>query len=72
MSALELRNQGNKLFAARKYDDAIACYTKAIVSDGSRKTSETLGCAFLLFSEAFVCICFVSESSRLYLIPLPQ
>uniref|UniRef100_A0A0B6Z3I4 E3 ubiquitin-protein ligase CHIP n=1 Tax=Arion vulgaris TaxID=1028688 RepID=A0A0B6Z3I4_9EUPU len=33
MSALELRNQGNKLFAARKYDDAIACYTKAIIKN---------------------------------------
>ncbi|KAI8796751.1 E3 ubiquitin-protein ligase CHIP [Biomphalaria glabrata] len=35
MSALELRNQGNKLFAARKYDDAIACYTKAIIKNPS-------------------------------------
>ncbi|XP_059144181.1 E3 ubiquitin-protein ligase CHIP-like [Physella acuta] len=33
MSALELRNQGNKLFQARKYDDAIACYTKAIIKN---------------------------------------
>lgn len=33
MSASELKNQGNKLFAARKYDDAIACYTKAIIKN---------------------------------------
>ncbi|BFZ17495.1 hypothetical protein BsWGS_20534 [Bradybaena similaris] len=33
MSALELRNQGNRLFAARKYDDAINCYTKAIIKN---------------------------------------
>jgi STIP1 homology and U-box containing protein 1 len=29
---VELKNQGNKLFAARKFDDAISCYSKAIVS----------------------------------------
>ncbi|KAK6187451.1 hypothetical protein SNE40_005478 [Patella caerulea] len=33
MSAVELKNQGNKLFAARKYDDAISCYTKAIAKN---------------------------------------
>lgn len=33
MSASELRNQGNTLYAARKYDDAIACYTKAIIKN---------------------------------------
>ena len=33
MSAAELKTQGNKLYSARKYDDAIACYTKAIVCD---------------------------------------
>lgn len=33
MSASELKNQGNKLFAARKYDDAITCYTKAIIKN---------------------------------------
>lgn len=32
LSDEELKNQGNKLFAARKYDDAITCYSKAIVS----------------------------------------
>lgn len=28
----ELKDQGNRLFASRKYDDATQCYTKAIVS----------------------------------------
>lgn len=28
----ELKEQGNRLFSSRKYDDAINCYTKAIVS----------------------------------------
>ena len=31
-TASELKEQGNRLFAARNYDDAIGCYTKAIVS----------------------------------------
>lgn len=29
----ELKDQGNRLFSARKFEDAISCYTKAIVSD---------------------------------------
>lgn len=28
----DLKDQGNRLFSTRKYDDAIGCYTKAIVS----------------------------------------
>lgn len=28
----DLKDQGNRLFSVRKYDDAIGCYTKAIVS----------------------------------------
>lgn len=28
----ELKEQGNRLFSLRKYEDAINCYTKAIVS----------------------------------------
>lgn len=32
LSDLQLKEQGNCLFAARKYDDAIICYSKAIVS----------------------------------------
>lgn len=27
----ELKEQGNRLFSSRKFDDAIQCYTKAIV-----------------------------------------
>lgn len=32
MTDEELKNYGNKLFSARKFDDAISCYSKAIVS----------------------------------------
>lgn len=32
LSDIELKDHGNKLFAARKYDDAISCYSKAVVS----------------------------------------
>ena len=32
MADIELKEQGNKLFSSRKYDEAIACYSKAIVS----------------------------------------
>lgn len=32
LTDVELKDQGNKLFSARKYEDAINCYTKAIVS----------------------------------------
>lgn len=28
----ELKDHGNKLFAARKFEDAVSCYSKAIVS----------------------------------------
>lgn len=28
----ELKDQGNRLFSARKYEEAVNCYTKAIVS----------------------------------------
>ena len=31
MSGIELKEQGNRLFAARQYEDAIGCYSKAIV-----------------------------------------
>jgi len=33
MSAAELKTQGNKLFASRKYDDAIGYYTKAAMKN---------------------------------------
>jgi len=32
MSDRELKDQGNKLFLSRRFEDAIACYSKAIVS----------------------------------------
>lgn len=32
LTDVELKDQGNRLFASRKYDDAINCYSKAIVS----------------------------------------
>lgn len=32
LSDVELKDQGNRLFSARKYDDAVNLYTKAIVS----------------------------------------
>lgn len=28
----ELKEQGNRLFSLRRFEDAMACYTKAIVS----------------------------------------
>ncbi|GFS53452.1 STIP1 homology and U box-containing protein 1 [Nephila pilipes] len=31
MSSAELKEQGNKLFSARKFEDAISCYSKAII-----------------------------------------
>ena len=33
LSDIELKDHGNKLFAARKYDDSISCYSKAVVSN---------------------------------------
>lgn len=35
MSANELREYGNKLFAVRKYEEAIQCYSKAIIKNPS-------------------------------------
>lgn len=32
MTATELKEQGNRLFSGRHFDDAAQCYTKAIVS----------------------------------------
>ena len=29
---IELKQQGNKLFSQRNYEEAISCYTKALVS----------------------------------------
>lgn len=41
MSAYELKEQGNRLFEARKYGDAIGCYTKAILKADSVPTYYT-------------------------------
>ena len=32
MDAKDLKEQGNMYFAARRFSDAVSCYTKAIVS----------------------------------------
>ncbi|XP_055388180.1 E3 ubiquitin-protein ligase CHIP [Condylostylus longicornis] len=34
----QLKEQGNQLFAARKYEDAISCYTKAIIKNPTNGT----------------------------------
>jgi len=41
VTANELKEQGNRLFTARNYDDAISCYTKAIVKNPSTSTYYT-------------------------------
>jgi len=33
MSAHELKDQGNRLFTARKFEEAVACYSKAIIKN---------------------------------------
>ncbi|XP_020912442.1 E3 ubiquitin-protein ligase CHIP [Exaiptasia diaphana] len=38
MSAVELKDQGNRLFGAKQYDDAIQCYTKAIIKNSTVPT----------------------------------
>ena len=35
MSDRDFKDQGNKLFLARRYEDAITCYTKGIVSESA-------------------------------------
>jgi len=35
MGDRELKDQGNKLFLSRRYEEAISCYTKAILKNGS-------------------------------------
>lgn len=34
----ELKEQGNQMFSARKYEDAINCYTKAIIKNPANAT----------------------------------
>lgn len=38
MSATELKDLGNRLFSSRKYEDAISCYSKAIIKSPSTAT----------------------------------
>lgn len=40
MTDTELKEQGNRFFTARKYDEAIGCYSKAIVSEPSRNLNQ--------------------------------
>lgn len=47
LSDRELKEQGNRLFSLRKYEDAINCYTKAIVS--RNKAVIPLGIHLILF-----------------------
>lgn len=37
-SASELKDQGNKLFGSRKYEEAISCYSRAIIKNPSMPT----------------------------------
>ncbi|XP_031628254.1 E3 ubiquitin-protein ligase CHIP [Contarinia nasturtii] len=38
LSDVELKDQGNRLFSSRKFDDAISCYTKAIIKNPTNAT----------------------------------
>ncbi|KAG5674702.1 hypothetical protein PVAND_004654 [Polypedilum vanderplanki] len=38
LTDIELKDHGNKLFAARKYEDAISCYSKAIIKNPNNPT----------------------------------
>uniref|UniRef100_A0AAG5DJC2 E3 ubiquitin-protein ligase CHIP n=1 Tax=Anopheles atroparvus TaxID=41427 RepID=A0AAG5DJC2_ANOAO len=38
LSDVELKDQGNRLFTARKYDDAVNLYTKAIIKNSTNAT----------------------------------
>lgn len=38
MTAVELKDQGNRLFAMKKFDAAISCYTKAIIKSPNTPT----------------------------------
>ncbi|CAO1360520.1 unnamed protein product [Diamesa tonsa] len=38
LSDLELKDQGNRLFSSRKYEDAINCYSKAIIKNPGNAT----------------------------------
>ncbi|XP_039969900.1 E3 ubiquitin-protein ligase CHIP isoform X1 [Bactrocera neohumeralis] len=38
LSDVQLKEQGNQLFVVRKYDDAVSCYTKAIMKNPNNAT----------------------------------
>ncbi|CAD6996944.1 unnamed protein product [Ceratitis capitata] len=38
LTDVQLKEQGNQLFVLRKFDDAVSCYTKAIVKNPSNAT----------------------------------
>lgn len=38
LSDVQLKEQGNQLFVIRKYDDAVSCYTKAIMKNSNNAT----------------------------------
>jgi len=42
MNANDLKDQGNMYFAARRFNDAVSCYTKAIVSTAPLAYHSTL------------------------------
>lgn len=39
LSDKELKEQGNRMFSLRKYEEAISCYSKAIVSFSNNSNS---------------------------------
>jgi len=41
MNANDLKDQGNMYFANRRFNDAVSCYTKAIVSNVSLLSDES-------------------------------
>lgn len=53
MTATELKEQGNRLFNGRHFDDAAQCYTKAIVSTFFVERSHLKQ----PFSFQFACVC---------------
>lgn len=49
-SAQELKEQGNRLFLSRKYQEAVTCYSKAIVSEaGAPQFTPTLHAHFVSY-----------------------
>ena len=42
MNDVELKDKGNKYFSQRKYDEAVKCYSEAIVSIAGKKSNSQL------------------------------